>query len=72
VGTYRVAPPTTPCGCDGTSGFVFKRGDYTTFDFPGGIATSLTGVNRRGDMVGVYHDAGGRRHGFVVLKGAEE
>jgi hypothetical protein len=72
VGTYRVAPPTMPCGCDGTSGFVFKRGDYTTFDFPGGIATSLTGINRRGDMVGIYHDAGGRRHGFVVLKGAEE
>ena len=66
VGYYRVAPATQPCGCDGQRGFVYKEGGFTTVDIPGAISTSLTGVNRRGDLVGSYQDSTGRRHGVVI------
>ena len=69
VGFYRVAPATLPCGCDGQRGFVYKQGAFTTVDVPGATSTTLTGVNRRGDIVGSYQDAAGRRRGLVLLMG---
>jgi hypothetical protein len=69
VGVYRVVPATLPCGCDGQRGFVYKEGTFETVDVPGAISTSLTGVNRRGDIVGTYQDAAGRRHGLVIPAG---
>ena len=65
VGFYRVARATMPCGCDGQRGFIYKQGAYSTIDVPGAISTNVTGINSRGDLVGVYQDANGRRHGFV-------
>lgn len=67
--SYRDAPATMPCGCDGQRGFVYKQGAFTTVDVPGAISTGLTGVNRRGDIVGNYQDAAGRRRGLVLLAG---
>jgi hypothetical protein len=69
VGFYRTGPGTMPCGCDGQRGFVYKQGAFATVDVPGAVSTSLTGVNRRGDIVGSYADATGRRHGLVLVQG---
>jgi hypothetical protein len=69
VGFYRSAPAKMPCGCDGQRGFVYKQGTFTTVDVPGAVSTSLTGVNRRGDIVGSYADATGRRRGLVLVQG---
>jgi len=38
---------------------------YTTLDFPGAAATTMTGINAEGAMVGFYRDAAGKTHGFV-------
>jgi len=70
VGFYRVAPAAMPCGCDGQRGFIYNEGAFTTVDVPGAISTSLAAVNRRGDIVGSYQDAAGRRHGVVIPWGA--
>jgi hypothetical protein len=69
VGFYRVVPATLPCGCDGQRGFIYREGGFTTVDVPGAVSTTLTGVNRRGDIVGSYQDAAGRRHGVVIPAG---
>lgn len=72
VGSYRLRPATLPCGCDGVGAFAFKHGSYTLFDFPDAISTSYTGINGRGDVVGIYQDSAGRRHGFVAFNRADE
>jgi hypothetical protein len=38
---------------------------YTSVDFPDAAATTITGINDEGQIVGFYRDAGGRTHGFV-------
>ena len=38
---------------------------YTTFDAPGGLYTTLTGINDSGDLVGYYFDSGLGYHAFV-------
>jgi hypothetical protein len=60
-----------PCGCSG-HGFVYRNGTFSSFDFPGAIATLNQGINPRGDIVGIYMDRAGRRHGFLAPRGAEE
>jgi hypothetical protein len=60
-----------PCGCSG-HGFVYRNGTFSSFDFPGAIATFNQGINPRGDVVGIYMDRAGRRHGFLAPRGAEE
>lgn len=42
---------------------------YATFDVPGAVSTIASGINARGDIVGTYIDAVGRRHGFVQREG---
>jgi len=69
VGTYSTDPTTAPCGCTATGAFIFKKGVFERFDVPSATATSLNGVNTRGDMVGNYLDATGRRHGFLFQRG---
>jgi len=63
-----------PAGRVGTPSF--EKGEsvdatftYTTFDFPGAVSTVASGINARGDIVGTYIDAGGRRHGFARRDG---
>jgi uncharacterized membrane protein len=42
-----------------------RETSYTTLDFPGAAATTMTGINADGQMVGFYRDAAGQTHGFV-------
>jgi probable HAF family extracellular repeat protein len=55
-----------------TMGVAAQQGrepSYSTVDFPGAAATTLTGINDDGDIVGFYRDAGGKTHGFVQRGG---
>ncbi len=71
VGTYtKLDDVPLPCGC-GSHGFIYGEGEFTTFDFPGALATSNNGVNPRGDIVGTYVDQSNRRHGFLALRSAK-
>jgi uncharacterized membrane protein len=63
-----------PVGRVGTPSF--EKGEsvdaiftYTTFDVPGAVSTIASGINARGDIVGTYIDASGRRHGFAQRDG---
>ncbi len=47
-----------------TSGEEFK-----SIDFPGAAGTSAWGINRHGDIAGIYYDSGFQAHGFVLRKG---
>lgn len=51
----------------------FQHNDdgFTTFDFPDATLTCNFGINSRGDIVGLYVDQMGVRHGFLALRGAE-
>ena len=42
-----------------------------TLDFPG-HQTGIRGMNARGDLTGIYLDAGGRLHGFLLRDGVFE
>jgi probable HAF family extracellular repeat protein len=42
---------------------------FAQFDFPGAIGTAAFGVNDRGQIVGLFTDAGGVTHGFLLDKG---
>jgi uncharacterized membrane protein len=42
-----------------------RETSYTTLDFPGAAATTISGINADGQMVGFYRDPGGKTHGFV-------
>jgi uncharacterized membrane protein len=46
-------------------GFVWHDGDYTTVDVPGAAATTVLGINNRGQMVGSYIYPEGGYHGFL-------
>lgn len=41
---------------------------YTTIDVPGAMATQPQGINRQGDVVGIFRDAKGV-HGFLLRNG---
>lgn len=43
---------------------------YFPVDYPAALATSLSGINAQGDIVGTYVDSGGVSHGFVQRDGA--
>src|SRR5215217_1880350 len=71
VGSYtRVDDLPAACGCAG-HGFIYRNETFTSFDVPGAQATSNTGVNPRGDIVGIYTDQSNRRHGFLAPKAAK-
>ncbi|GAB3359156.1 hypothetical protein [Lysobacter tyrosinilyticus] len=46
-------------------GFVIRRGQVETVDFPGRLNSNVDGVNTRGDIAGVYWDADGIYHGVL-------
>jgi probable HAF family extracellular repeat protein len=71
VGTYRLsAPPAGSYGIAGSSGFIFKDGVYSTFNYPNAIGTHPTGINDHGDIVGIFRDANNVRHGFLLKDGS--
>jgi len=72
VGTYCAAEP---CPATQLHAFLLSKGqgreagEFALFDFPGAIGTLATGINPRGDIVGIYFDTSGRRHGFLLSGG---
>lgn len=58
--------------CTGTStdfhGFLLSRGTFISVDVPGARATAVFGINPRGDLVGLYDDTSGNRHGFLLRR----
>jgi len=61
-----------------THGFLLRKGDFTTIDFPGAdvVSTQARGINPQGDIVGFYvsKDASGvsHTHGFVATRNTDE
>ena len=47
-------------------GFLLSDGEFSTIDFPASRATLGFGINASGDIVGSYHDATGKEHGFLL------
>jgi hypothetical protein len=45
-------------------GFLLRKGEFSSFDFPGSTATLAHGINPRGDIVGLYVDTSGHIHGY--------
>jgi hypothetical protein len=50
-------------------GFVWKRGEYRSFDPAGSVYTEPTGCNDRGQITGGYQDRRGNEHGFLLRGG---
>jgi hypothetical protein len=40
---------------------------FTAIDFPGAVATTVFGINARGEAVGSYTDSSNKTHGFVQI-----
>jgi uncharacterized membrane protein len=61
-----------------THGFLLRKGEFTTIDFPGGdvVATQARGINPQGNIVGLYvsRDASGllHTHGFVATRNRDK
>ena len=53
-----------PADDDGTQMFAF-----TPIDVPSATGTIATGINSRGDVVGIYDDTAGNSHGFLLKSG---
>lgn len=59
--------PTTPKSASDEPESAFK---FVTIDVPGGAGgTIATGINARGHIVGIYYDAEGNSHGFLLKHG---
>ncbi len=43
---------------------------FTSIDVPGATGTLATGINDHGAIVGIYYDASGNSHGFLMENGA--
>jgi len=55
-------------GCNPTNtghGFLLRKEEFTSFDFPGSVATLAHGINPPGDIVGAYADTRGGVHGYL-------
>lgn len=53
-------------------GYLWQDGNFTSIDAPnagGTFGTQANGINNRGDIVGVYTDAGDIYHGFILRDG---
>ena len=46
-------------------GFLFDNGVYTTIDVPGALQTSVLDINARGQILGVFLDAGGTTRAYL-------
>ena len=42
---------------------------FTSIDVPGSTGTLATGINASGHIVGIYYDAAGNSHGFLLKRG---
>ncbi|HXV12692.1 MAG TPA: hypothetical protein VEC56_00670, partial [Candidatus Krumholzibacteria bacterium] len=50
-------------------GYIWRLGQYATFDAPGARSTRLNAVNDRGEIAGQYTDMSSRVRGFVLRDG---
>jgi hypothetical protein len=51
-------------------GFLLSNGNFTTFDYPGAVFTTLCDISPSGDtLLGIYQDANLILHGFLLSKG---
>jgi uncharacterized membrane protein len=48
-------------------GFIYFQGQFTSFNYPGSVQTSIRGINNKGDITGYYIDKSGVQHGFLAL-----
>ena len=48
---------------------VLSKGNFTTIDYPGANATIAFGNDELGEIVGLYFDADGVGHGFLLSNG---
>jgi len=55
---------------NGTSGFLYSGGAYTTLNIPATIATVADDINNAGDIVGYYYSGGPNNHGFFYSGGS--
>jgi hypothetical protein len=46
-------------------------GKFTDINFPNGTGTEATGINDKGDLVGLYFDSANVQHGFAKLVGGK-
>jgi uncharacterized membrane protein len=55
------------CGADDghNHGFLLTGSEFTSIDFPGAFLTAVSGIDNRGDIVGVYVDTNRQGHGFL-------
>src|SRR5688500_6056441 len=70
----RISSPIIALGVCLSGAIVSLEADRRSFEFSeviiaGAVLTNAQGINAAGDIVGIYRDAGGRTHGFVVRKG---
>src|SRR6202021_3908109 len=47
--------------------FVYAGGKFTAVNFPKSSGTQATGMNDKGDVVGLYLDSLGASHGFLKV-----
>ncbi|HEY7095985.1 MAG TPA: hypothetical protein VH437_04625 [Terriglobales bacterium] len=52
-------------------GFGFSRGEFIGLQFPHVAYTRAWGINKRGEIVGLYVDGNGREHGFLRAGGSQ-
>ena len=48
-------------------GFSWAKGKFTAVNFPKGTGTEPTGINDKGEIVGLYFDSAGVQHGFSKI-----
>jgi len=48
-------------------GFVYAKGKFTAVSFPKSSGTEATGINDKGEVVGLYLDSVGATHGFSKI-----
>ena len=55
----------TKTGLD--TGFVYAKGKFTAVNFPKSNGTEATGINDKGEVVGLYFDSANLTHGFSKI-----
>ena len=72
LGTYCDGAPPCLVGPSDNHGFLLSGDQLTTIDVAGATATSLTGINARGDIVGGYTGANGHPHALLLERHGRE
>jgi len=73
IAAYGINKDCTVAGwCISTSGVIIgftrtKDGTFADINFPGGTGTEPTGINDKGEVVGLYLDTAGASHGFSKI-----